>query len=387
MSNLHHRIVIAGAGGIGRAVGLLLAEWGEGDVEVRIGDAVAENARDAAEWVRAGTTRSDRRVPVHAFTMPPAGSDDELDRALADADALLDCLPWTEAVRMAGLARDHGLCYANLTEHVESSERIARLAEGAERGFVLQTGLAPGFVDVLGHELFRDFCRRHGVDRVESLRLRVGALPVRALPPHYYGFTWNPRGVATEYLEPSVVLRDGELATRDSLTGIETVRLGDLTLEEALTSGGAADLPDHLAGRVRDLDYKTLRHPGHWAWVERTLAALPDGDVEAPIAALEEEMLRRIPHVDDDQVVIYAAVEGHDRAGVRRRQDELLVIRPRTVGRHRLKAIQHTTAAALAESLHMLLADGFSGVVLQSSIEPGRWLAGPYVRKSYYGDD
>ena len=392
-----HRIVIAGAGGIGRAAGLLLVEWGEMDAEVWIGDAVAESARSAVEWIRNGATREDRAAAVHAFTMPAEGSDDAMDRVLTGADALLDCLPWPQAVRMARLARRHDLCYANLTEHVESSREIAELAEGASRGFVLQTGLAPGFIDVLGHELFLDFCRRHGVDGVDRLMLRVGALPVRALPPHYYGFTWNLRGVATEYLEPSVVVRDGRIATRPSLDEVATIHLGGLVLEEALTSGGAADLPEHFtgrdgrAGRVRELDYKTLRHPGHWEWVRKTLGELDagaegEGDSEARIAALEERMSRVIPHVEADQVVIYAAVEGEDRNGVRRRIDDHRVVRPRKVGRHTLRAIQLTTAAALVESARMLLLDDLSGVVLQSGIEPERWLAGPFVSRAYSGD-
>lgn len=389
-----HRIVIAGAGGIGRAAGLLLVEWGEMDVEVWIGDAVAASARDAVEWIRAGATRldgGDRAVSVHAFTMPAEGSDDAMDRVLAGADALLDCLPWSQAVRMARLARRHDLCYANLTEHVGSSREIAELAEGASRGFVLQTGLAPGYVDVLGHELFLDFCRRYGVDEVDRLMLRVGALPVRALPPHYYGFTWNLRGVATEYLEPSVVVRDGRIDTRASLDEVATIHVGGLVLEEALTSGGAADLPEHLAGRVRELDYKTLRHPGHWEWVRRTVDELgaeagSESDAEARIAALEERMRRAIPHVEADQVVIYAAAEGEDRDGVRRRLDEHRVVRPRKVGRHTLRAIQLTTAAGLVESARMLLLDGLSGVVLQSRIEPERWLAGPFVSRAYSDD-
>jgi saccharopine dehydrogenase-like NADP-dependent oxidoreductase len=221
--------------------------------------------------------------------------------------------------------------------------------------------------------------------------LRVGALPVRALPPHYYGFTWNLRGVATEYLEPSVVVRDGEIATRASLDEVATVRLGGLVLEEALTSGGAADLPEHLNGRVRELDYKTLRHPGHWSWVRRIVEELgPEppggGAAEDRIAALEERMRQAIPHVEADQVVIYAAAEGEDRDGVRRRIDDHRVVRPRKVGRHTLRAIQLTTAAALAESARMLLLDDPSGVVLQSGIEPERWLAGPFVRRAYSDD-
>ena len=376
-----HRIVIAGAGGIGRAAGLLLVEWGDLAPEIAIGDVVAERAAEAADWIRRGATREAR---VEAFTMPAEGAGGRLEEVLREGHVLLDCLPWHQAVRMARLAREHGLHYANLTEHVESSDAIAELARGAERGFVVQTGLAPGFVNVLGHKLLRAFLREHGVERVESLKVRVGALPVRALPPHYYGFTWSTFGVATEYLEDSVVIREGRSARRPSLTEVAVLRLGDLELEEALTSGGAADLPAAFEGRVEELDYKTLRHPGHWAWVRERITELPAGGDR--IAGLEEVMVRAIPRVEVDQVVIYAAVEGFDGAGERRREDELLVVHPRRVGRHTLKAIQCTTAAGLAESARMLLTGELSGVILQSAIEPEAWLSGPFVRKGYYAE-
>ncbi len=375
-----HKIVIAGAGGIGSAVGLLLAEWSDLPLEIAIGDLETERAAGAAEWIREGQSGA---VPVHPFTMPADGSDETLDRVLAGADVLLDCLPWSEAVRMAELCRRHELHYANLTEHATSSDRIAEIARGASRAFVLQTGLAPGFVDVLGHKLFLDFCQTHGVDRVESLRLRVGALPILALPPHYYGFTWSTVGVATEYLEESRVVRGGEPCRRESLTEVAEVHLGALVLEEALTSGGAADLPEALAGRVDSLDYKTLRYPGHWSWVRDRVAELPGDD---RIRELEAVMLDAVPRVERDQVVIYAAAEGLDRAGGRHRLEESLVIEPRKVGRHTLKAIQSTTAAGLAESARMLLSGGLAGVVLQSQIEPEAYLSGPFIQKIYYGE-
>jgi saccharopine dehydrogenase-like NADP-dependent oxidoreductase len=316
-----HKIVIAGAGGIGRAVGLILAEWSDLPLEIAIGDVDSERADGAAAWIRED---QGGRAAVHSFPMPAEGSDETLERVLAGADVLLDCLPWSQAVRMAELARRHDLHYANLTEHMPSSDRIAEIAEGSSRAFVLQTGLAPGFIDVLGHKLFQDFCRRHEVDRVESLRLR-----------------------------------------------------------EALTSGGAADLPAALAGRVDSLDYKTLRYPGHWSWVHDRIAELQGVD---PIAELEAVLLKAIPQVERDQVVIYAAVEGLDHAGERHRVDESLIVRPCQVGRHTLRAIQSTTAAGLAESARMLLVDGLEGVVQQSRIDPEVYLNGPFIRKVYYGE-
>ncbi|MDI1305570.1 MAG: saccharopine dehydrogenase, partial [bacterium] len=86
-----------------------------------------------------------------------------------------------------------------------------------------------------------------------------------AVAPHYYGFTWSPVGVATEYLEDTIVIRNSIKTTLPSLSERKTVIIDGITYEEDLTSGGAADLPDALSGKVGSLDYKTLRYPGHYA--------------------------------------------------------------------------------------------------------------------------
>lgn len=391
------RIVIAGAGGIGEAVALLLADQDDFAVEIAIGDQNLAAAEAVAHLLgqldlRQGALR------VHPFLLGPGEPDSEIRSHLERADLLLDCLPGGEAPRMARLALAHDLHYANLTEYVEETETIRQLARGASRGFVLQTGLAPGFVNVLGHRLYRRFVELHGPtgDKIERLRLRVGALPMLALAPSFYAFTWSPIGVATEYVEPATVVRDGRRTEVPSMTGIETLRLGSLVLEEAFTSGGVADLPEALGSVVETLDYKTLRHPGHWSWAQEVLdTAGPgtgngngDGKGDAAsdqrIAHLLGAMQDQVPGVEDDQVIIFVAATGRDRRGHLRREEKLLVVEPQVVAGHRLRAIQLTTAAGLAEAARLLL-DGRvgPGPVLQSEIDPGDFLTGAFVRRGY----
>jgi saccharopine dehydrogenase-like NADP-dependent oxidoreductase len=373
-----HQVVIAGAGGMGSAVGLLLRELGDFEVDLFIGDANAERARAAAAWIREGSLKPGE---VHAFHLPLEGTSAELDEALAKADILLDCLPGKEAPRMARLARQHDLHYANLTEHVEETEEIQQIAQGSARGFLLQTGLAPGYVNVLGHSLYQRFCREQGADGADRLEMRVGALTTTARPPHYYGFTWSPSGVATEYVKPATVVRDFQRTTRPSLSERCTVVIDGVTYEEDLTSGGAADLPAALAGKVRHLDYKTLRYPGHYAWVEQILAAVPAG--QDPIDHLQGCMEASIPFLEDDLVVIYAGVEGRG-SGPLHRLEKYLLVRPSRVGARTLKAIQSTTTAGLAESARFLLTEEPRGVVLQSQIDPAHFMAGPFVSEIYH---
>ena len=374
-----HQVVIAGAGGMGSATGLLLRELGDFEVDLYLGDASSERAGAAAAWIREGSTRPGE---VHAFHLPAEGTNDELEGLLAQGDILLDCLPGKEAPRMARLARKHGLHYANLTEHVKETEEIRGIAAGAEQGFLLQTGLAPGYVNVLGHSLFQRFCREHGVSRAERLEMRVGALTTTVRPPHYYGFTWSSVGVATEYVEPCVVLRDHRQTLLKPLADRALVVLDGIVYEEALTSGGAADLPTALQGKVRHLDYKTLRYPGHYSWVQELLDQAPPGADRA--SYLLERMEEAVPFMDDDLVVIYAAVEGRDAQGVLRRLESSRLIRPCRVGARTLKAIQGTTAAGLAESARFLLNEEVCGICLQSQIDPAHFMAGPFVSEIYH---
>src|SRR5699024_5777758 len=131
--------------------------------------------------------------------------------------------------------------------------KIINLAKNANTGFVLQTGLAPGYIDLLGHALFQQFCKDFNVNKVDKLEMKVGALTINAVAPHYYGFTWSPVGVATEYLKDTILNRNYKKTTLPSLSERATIIIDGTTYEEDLTSGGAADLPDALAGKVARL--------------------------------------------------------------------------------------------------------------------------------------
>ncbi len=372
------RVLIVGGGGIGSAAGLMIRELGEVAADIYIADANGKAAEAAARWISDG---SDRQGLVEAVEIPKDGTNDAFGKVLRKADVVLDCLPGSQAPRIAQLAREHGTHYANLTEYVKETEDVMRIADGADKGFVLQTGLAPGFIDVLANQLFRRFCREHGVDRVDSLSMKVGALTRNAIAPTFYGFTWSPVGVATEYVEPAIVVRDSRKTTRPSLGERAPIIVDGVVYEEALTSGGAADLPDALEGRVRTLDYKTLRHPGHYAWIDRVLSEIPEGN--GRIAKLQERMEAEIPLVEDDFVVIYAAARGLDANKRSRVVEKSYMIEPIKVGARTLRAIQSTTAAPLVETARMLMTGKYRGVVLQSQIDPDEFMRGPFVSKVY----
>jgi len=379
----HHKIAIAGAGGIGRAVGLILAELSEVTPDIYIGDIFADTAEDAAEWILDGVIEP---CAVHAFRMVKEGINEEMRKVFEECEILLDCLPGSQAPRMAAFAKEFGLHYANLTEYVNETNQVIEIAKGASTGFVLQTGLAPGFVNIVANALYKEFCESYEVEKVEYIGMKVGALTENASAPHFYGFTWSPVGVATEYVKNAIAIRDYKKTEIAPLSELETIIINGSTFEVDLTSGGAADLPDAMQDIARKLDYKTIRYPGHYAWVRGILQKNTDKPADERISILQKEMEDNVPHLEDDLVVIHVNVIGKDAKGTLRSLEKTYFIGNQQVGNQMLRAIQTTTAAPMCECARMLLEGGYTGPVFQSQLDPFAFMEGDYV-KAVYGSD
>jgi saccharopine dehydrogenase-like NADP-dependent oxidoreductase len=376
----HHKIAIAGAGGIGRAVALILAELSEVAPDIYLGDIYTETAEDAAEWALDGVTKP---CAINAFTMVNEGINDEMRNVFGECEILLDCLPGSQAPRMAAFAKEFGMHYANLTEYVNETNQVIDIAKGASTGFVLQTGLAPGFVNIVANALYMEFSETYEVEKVEYIGMKVGALTQNASAPHFYGFTWSPIGVATEYVQDAIAIRDYKKASIPALSAQEKIIIDGETFEVDLTSGGAADLPDAFEGKVKNLDYKTIRYPGHYDWVKAVLNKNSDKDSQGRIDALQQEMLDSIPHLEDDLVVIHVNVIGKDVKGTLRSIEKTYFIGNQEIGNQTLRAIQTTTAAPLCECARMLLEGGYTGPVFQSQLDPFAFMEGVYVKEIY----
>ncbi len=377
-NTMAHRILIAGAGGIGQATGLILAEKSDFDCEIFIGDRYSSASDDAKVFIEEG---ADAKGIVHPFVIPESGINDEFKDILNKCDIILDCLPGSQAPRLAQLANDYDLHYANLTEYVNETNQVTEIAKNSEKGFILQTGLAPGFINVLAMKLFNEFTSKYNVDKVQKIQMKVGALSDHVLAPHFYAFTWSPIGVATEYVKDAIAVRNYETVTIKSLADIKGLIIDGNRYEESFTSGGAADLPEALAGKVADLDYQTLRHPGHYEWAKKIIDNTKEG--EDTIQHLEKTMLQEIPSVEDDRVIIYSTVIGEDSNGRLRALEASYNIKPTMVGSKKLRAIQTTTAAPLCEAAYMLLTQKLKGPIFQSMIDPDKFINGPFVKAIY----
>ncbi len=372
------KIFIAGSGGIGEAAALLLREWSETETEIYLGDISEANLQKAKDFI---LLNSEKESKGETVLMPPDGINDAMKAAFESCDVLLDCSPGGQAPKMARFAKDFKMHYANLTEYVAETDQVMELAKDADTGFILQTGLAPGFINVLAMSLYNQFVEKYENEKVEKIGMKVGALTAHAHEPHFYGFTWSPIGVATEYVKNSVVLRNYKITKKPALSSRETIVIGARTYEADLTSGGAADLPDYFAGKARNLDYKTLRYVGHYDWVESLVRKLPK-DENLPLT-LQDVMLQAVPSVEDDLVLVHASVDGFDKNGRRRMLEKAFYVEPLEINGKTLRAIQTTTAAPLCESAMMLLTGNYKGVVLQSQLNPDKFMKGNFVSRVY----
>jgi saccharopine dehydrogenase-like NADP-dependent oxidoreductase len=172
-------------------------------------------------------------------------------------DAIVSCLPYNFNLDIATQACAHGIHYFDLTEDVPTTKEIFKMSETADSILAPQCGLAPGFIAIVGAYLAEKF------EKVRSLKLRVGALPQHPTGLLGYAFNWSPEGVVNEYLNDCEVIEDGVHKWISPMEWVEKIFINGIQLEAFTTSGGLGTMCETFLGRIENLDYKSIRYPGH----------------------------------------------------------------------------------------------------------------------------
>ncbi len=178
--------------------------------------------------------------------------------------AVLNALPYYYNLEVTRAAVREGLHYADLggnTEIVFNQKKLDSEAKARNVSVIPDCGLAPGMVNILAAEGIRR------VGQAESVKIYVGGLPQHPEPPLNYQIVYSLEGVLDYYTTPSWVLREGKPARVDALSELESVAFPPPVgaLEAFHTGGGISTMPWAYEGRVRTMEYKTLRYPGHLA--------------------------------------------------------------------------------------------------------------------------
>lgn len=181
---------------------------------------------------------------------------------MRDHDAVMSAIPYYFNGPMAKLAVASGCHFADLggnTEIVMEQKKLEAEAHAKGLSVMPDCGLAPGMVNILAAEGIRR------LDRADRVRIFVGGLPQHPEPPLNYQIVYSLEGALDYYTTPSWILRDGKPVTVDALSEIESVEFPAPvgTLEAFHTAGGVSTMPFTFEGQVREMEYKTLRYPGH----------------------------------------------------------------------------------------------------------------------------
>src|SRR5690554_7826836 len=230
---------------------------------------------------------------------------------LKDKDAVVSCLPYFLNIKIAKTAMELGVHYFDLTEDVPTLHAIQKMAKNSRSVLAPQCGLAPGFIGILGAGLYREF------SEIRSVKMRVGALPLHPMGQLGYSFTWSADGVINEYLNEAEVIHNGERKMLASLDDVEIINIDGRQYEAFSTSGGLGTLCETLDGKVDTLNYKTMRYPGHR---DAMKLFLYDLQMKNNRDLAKDILHNALPLVDEDIVLVYAAVEGLIDGQLRRKE-------------------------------------------------------------------
>jgi saccharopine dehydrogenase-like NADP-dependent oxidoreductase len=360
-----HRVLILGDGKIGALIAGLLAESDAYEVQLADVDGAAAE----------GVARAHGSPRLKSYTLDVAGPTLLTRHLFAHpVDAVISSLPFYCNVAVAEAALAAGFHYFDLTEDVDVTRAVRRIALGARQAFVPQCGLAPGFISIAANELITHF------DEIRSVKLRVGALPQHPNNVLKYSLTWSTEGLINEYGNPCQAVVDGRTVEVAPLEGLEEIEI-DGTLYEAFnTSGGLGSLAETHSTGVETMNYKTIRYPGHCAQMR---LLMNDLKLNHDRATLKRVLENAVPQTLQDVVIVYAAVTGKQE-GELREENYVSKIYPQVIAGRLWSAIQVTTAAGITSVVDQVLQrpDRYSGFVAQESFRLPEILANRFGR--YY---
>ncbi len=295
---------------------------------------------------------------------------ENLEAALKGTDVILSACPFYLTPVLAKLAHSLNAHYFDLTEDVVSTRIVKDIAKDANTVFMPQCGLAPGFISVVGYDLAKKF------ESLRDVNMRVGALPIYPTNALKYNLTWSTDGLINEYLNPCEAIIDGKARETPPLEELEHFALDGLDYEAFNTSGGLGTLCETLEGKVQNLNYKTVRYPGHCGIMKILLNDLGLGKRRE---LLKDVMETAIPMTYQDVVLVFVSVSGQ-RDGRLSQESFAKKIYAKEVGGKLLSAIQLTTASGICTMVDLLAKGELKGrgFVRQESVTLPQFLANPY---------
>jgi saccharopine dehydrogenase-like NADP-dependent oxidoreductase len=300
-----------------------------------------------------------------------------LDAFVKQCDAVISAAPFYVNKDIAGSCARKGVAYFDLTEDVATTDFIRALARKAKGvTFMPQCGLAPGAINIVGGSL------ASSLDAARQVEMRVGALPQYASNQMKYYLSWSTAGLINEYCQMGEALHEGRRIATLPLDGVERLTIDGVEYEAFNTSGGVATMCETFAGRIGELNYKTMRYPGHRDLMKFLLQDLNLGGQPELLTQIFDQ---EVPLTEQDVVIFYVSAVGQSRGELVQRSF-VKKMHGDTVRGRRLSAIQLTTAAGVVAVLELFARGQLPrGFVKQESITLQQFLSTQWGGKVYGG--
>jgi lysine 6-dehydrogenase len=246
------KILVLGAGRMGHGAVYDLAHNSPEVTGVTVADFYLDKAEEVARAAGGPKTEA-RQIDVQDYAA--------VVDLMRGHDSVISCVNYwyNEALSQAAIEVNANLCDLGGNNYVVDRQlAMDAKAKAAGVNIIPDCGLAPGMVSILAAHGAKQF------DEVHEIHIRVGGLPQNPQAPLDYQLVFSVEGLINEYIEVARVIRDGQITEVESMTEIERLEFeGFPPLEAFQTSGGTSTLPDTFLGKVRELDYKTIRYAGH----------------------------------------------------------------------------------------------------------------------------
>lgn len=340
-------ILVLGAGTIGSALVAFLTGIGHYNVTVA----------DSSELCLARIPNSPR-VKTKVIDVQDQHA---LVNAMKEHFAVLCAMPFHVTRHVAKAAALANIHYLDLTEDVETTQLVKELALTSNAAFIPQCGLAPGFITIAAHHLATKF------DELDDLHMRVGALPQFPSNALKYNITWSTEGLINEYCMPCEAIVDGHYVHVPPLEELERFSLDGMDYEAFNTSGGLGTLCETLEGKVKNLNYRTVRYPGHRDIMKTLLHDLKLKDRQELLKDILENALAC---TKQDVVLVFVNAKGKKDGVLIQESYVNKVYSQEILGKH-WSAIQITTAAGICTVLDLLVEQKLpsKGLVKQEDIQ------------------
>lgn len=186
---------------------------------------------------------------------------DVLPSLLKNKTTVISALPYYANANAASIAINNDCDYFDLGGHTQTTEQIRKMADGADCKVFSGLGLAPGHVNILAEFMYQSMHKPIKID------MYCGGIPCfpNDLSVLNYKSTWSIDGLINEYFNEYQCVENGFKKTiyLNEHTHVVEFPLSD-KYECAHTSGCTDSQIDDFVSRKCDLNYYTMRYPGHF---------------------------------------------------------------------------------------------------------------------------